>query len=213
MKAIFKTMAFSLVFLLIISPISYAASKEELQNQAANLAHISNPSERLKSIKTELKKLSSPKDKIWLMRYTIRILKQQQKSVLPLYTANEENQILALVNSEREKDGLDPLVLNETLNQVAQAHADYMKDTGDFEHVSKDGISPFDRMDAAGYEYKSAGENIAWGQESPEEVMQDWMDSPGHRENILRDNFEELGIGIACKEEHRCYWVQEFGGR
>jgi uncharacterized protein YkwD len=77
-----------------------------------------------------------------------------------------------------------------------------------FDHTNPDGLAPYDRMRAAGYKGSSYGENIAKGQRTCEEVMQGWMDSPGHRANILNPSFATIGIGIAGD----C-WVQDFGGR
>ena len=79
-----------------------------------------------------------------------------------------------------------------------------------FSHNTPDGKTPFDRMKAAGISYVAAGENIAAGQSSPQSVMESWLNSPGHRKNILNPNFEYIGIGIARGGSYGIYWAQEF---
>ncbi|MEL6221836.1 MAG: CAP domain-containing protein, partial [Cyanobacteria bacterium J06627_8] len=93
--------------------------------------------------------------------------------------------VVALTNAERAKAGLTPLKLNEKLNKASYEHSRDMA-TGDFfEHTGADGSSPFDRLKANNYRYKSAAENIGAGYSSPESVVRAWMNSPGHRDNIL----------------------------
>jgi uncharacterized protein YkwD len=79
-----------------------------------------------------------------------------------------------------------------------------------FSHSSQDGRSPFDRMRDAGYDYRTAGENIARGQTDAAAVMTAWMDSPGHRQNILNCDFEDLGVGYV-EGSGGPWWVQNFG--
>ncbi|MFC3746162.1 CAP domain-containing protein [Paenibacillus sp. GCM10012306] len=116
-------------------------------------------------------------------------------------------QVLNLVNQERTKAGLKSLSLNNALSKMALAKAQDMYDNNYFDHQSPTYGSPFDMMKAFGITYNSAGENIANGQTSPEEVMNQWMNSPGHRANILNSSFTDIGIGYYNKE-----WVQEFTG-
>ena len=83
-----------------------------------------------------------------------------------------------------------------------------------FEHESLDGREVSDRAEAQGYDYRTVGENIAVGQRDVAEVMQGWMDSPGHRENILRTEYTHLGSGVATgdfKGQRSIYWTQNFG--
>jgi len=117
--------------------------------------------------------------------------------------------ILDLVNAERSKNGLSGLAMESHLQTAAQRHAEDMKNRNFFDHVNPDGKSPTDRIRAAGYPMNGAwstGENIAKGQTTAEQVMKDWMNSPGHRANILSKNFKEIGIGYIGN-----YWVQNFG--
>jgi uncharacterized protein YkwD len=126
-------------------------------------------------------------------------------------------EILRLVNVEREKEGLSQLTYNFTLENAAQAHAQDMFDRDYFSHESPEGGTFDQRIESAGYPGPcpfagcrmriAVGENLAKGFRSPEAVVQGWMNSPGHKANILNPNFKELGVGIAGT-----YWSQEFGG-
>jgi uncharacterized YkwD family protein len=124
-------------------------------------------------------------------------------------TSNQyASEVLNLVNVERSKAGLKPLKMNATLNKSAQAKAKDMHDKKYFDHNSPTYGTPFQMMNKFGYKYSYAGENIAYGQRSPKEVMQAWMNSAGHRANILSSNFTEIGIGYVADGN---YWVQQFG--
>lgn len=119
-------------------------------------------------------------------------------------------QVLALVNDERAKAGLQPLTLDNTLNRVAAEKARDMAVNGYFSHDSPTYGSPFDMMRSFGVDYQSAGENIAAGQKSASEVMQSWMNSSGHRANILSPKYTKLGVGYYDAGSKAPYWVQEF---
>ncbi len=125
----------------------------------------------------------------------------------PINVSQAAQQVLDLVNQARTKANLPPLTWNNQLASAAQGHAEDMQKRNFFDHVNPDGLSPTNRIQAAGYRGSTYGENIARGQTSPEQVMNDWMNSPGHRENILRPSFREIGIGIVGN-----IWVQDFGG-
>lgn len=116
-------------------------------------------------------------------------------------------QVLELVNKERSNAGLNPLAMDDNLTKVAMAKAQDMYNNNYFDHQSPTYGSPFDMMRAFGITYNSAGENIAKGQTSPAEVMNQWMNSPGHRANILNTSFTKIGIAFYNNE-----WVQEFTG-
>lgn len=130
------------------------------------------------------------------------------------------SQVLALVNQERGKNGLAPLNLNPQLIQSAQGHSQDMVDHNFMGHNGSDGSSPFDRMHRAGYQFSSAGENVAAGYATPETVMDGWMNEApdasghrGHRDNILSPNYHEIGIGYAFGQstQYKHYWTQDFG--
>lgn len=136
-----------------------------------------------------------------------------QKLKVPLKSKEEtstEQEILTLVNKERTKQGLSPLTLNWELSRVAKIKSQDMRDKNYFSHTSPTYGSPFDMMRKFGISYRSAGENIACGQRSSQEVMNAWMNSSGHRANILSSNFKELGVGKVTGGSYAVYWTQMF---
>lgn len=120
-----------------------------------------------------------------------------------------EKQVVELVNKERASKGLSPLTLNTELSRVARIKSEDMRDNGYFSHNSPTYGSPFDMMKSFGISYRTAGENIAMGQQSPEAVVTAWMNSDGHRANILNANFTQIGVGYAVNGN---YWTQMFIG-
>lgn len=116
-------------------------------------------------------------------------------------------QVVDLVNQERAKAGLSALKTDAKLTTVADAKAKDMYNNNYFDHNSPTYGSPFDMMKQFGVTYSYAGENIAMGQQSPTEVMTAWMNSPGHKANILNANFKSIGVAYFNGE-----WVQEFTG-
>ncbi|QDP41920.1 CAP domain-containing protein [Radiobacillus deserti] len=115
--------------------------------------------------------------------------------------------VIELTNAERQKEGLPPLKAYPDLNNVAGTKAKDMHDKGYFSHTSPTYGSPFDMMRDFGITYQAAGENIAQGQQSPEDVVNAWMNSEGHRANILDENFTHIGVGF---EKSGYQWVQMF---
>lgn len=111
---------------------------------------------------------------------------------------------------ERSFGPAPPVKLSETLAGVAFGHADDMAKHSYFEHADLSGRSPADRVRAVGYQEKLVGENIAYGPKSADEVVQGWLDSPGHCENIMDPRFAEMGIAFAAgrAEKRGLYWVQ-----
>jgi uncharacterized protein YkwD len=124
-----------------------------------------------------------------------------------------ESAVLDLVNDQRAKAGCRPLVANGTLVTVARAHSADMAARNYFSHDDPEGRSPFDRMRAAGYAGRTMGENIAAGYQTPAAVMDAWMNSAGHRANILNCAFAEIGVGHATGGSFGAYWTQDFGTR
>jgi uncharacterized protein YkwD len=110
-------------------------------------------------------------------------------------TGGAEDQILALVNAERAAAGCGAVSADPGLTAVARAHSEDMRDRDFFDHVNPEGLSPFDRAERAGMSARA--ENIAYGQPGPADVMAAWMDSSGHRANILNCDLTRLGVGIA----------------
>ena len=121
-----------------------------------------------------------------------------------------ENQVVTLVNQERAKAGLAPLKINTKLAGVAERKAEDLRDKNYFAHNSPTYGSPFDMMKQFGITYTSAGENIAKGQKTPAEVMNGWMNSPGHKANIMNANYTEIGVGYVTDSNGTTYWVQHF---
>ena len=128
--------------------------------------------------------------------------------------APEEQEMLDSVNSERARESLDALTWCPALARSATEHSTDMAAQNYFEHQSLDRREVSDRAEAQGYNYRTVGENIAVGQRDVEEVMQGWMNSPGHRDNILRPEYMHLGSGVATgdfKGQRSIYWTQNFG--
>ncbi|MGW1962510.1 sigma-70 family RNA polymerase sigma factor [Streptomyces sp. NPDC001935] len=121
-------------------------------------------------------------------------------------------QVVALVNKERAAAGCGPLTEDPQLENAAQAHSDDMAARGFFEHTNPDGVDPGKRITAAGYQWSTYGENIAMGQQTPESVMESWMNSPGHRANILNCSFKNIGVGVH-KGSGGPWWTQDFGAK
>ena len=119
-----------------------------------------------------------------------------------------EAEVLSLVNAERAKAGCGPVVADAPLAAVARAHSADMRDQGFFAHENLAGQSPFDRAAAAGLTARA--ENIARGQQDAAGVMASWMDSPGHRANILDCDLRSLGVGVATGAGGP-WWTQLFG--
>lgn len=122
-------------------------------------------------------------------------------------------ELLRLTNAERQKAGLPPLRLASKLGQAAQRHAEDMARNNFFDHKGSNGSQPSDRAKAAGYSFSYIGENIAAGRATPAETIRQWMSSPGHRSNILKREYTEIGFGYvsAPSTRYRHYWVQVFG--
>ncbi len=119
--------------------------------------------------------------------------------------------VFELVNAERAKNGIAPLVWSDDLAAVAYAHSKDMNDRQFMSHNNPDGKSPFDRMKDYGLSYSRAAENIAAGQKTPEAVMQGWMNSAGHRANILNPELKMLGVGYYAGDgPYGSYWTQCF---
>lgn len=133
-------------------------------------------------------------------------------SSAPTVSENEKfaAEVLSLVNQERSKAGLKTLQLDSAVASVATKKSEDMRDKNYFSHTSPTYGSPFDMLKQFGISYRAAGENIAAGQRTPEEVMKAWMNSPGHKANILSTNYTHLGVGVAKGGSYGIYWTQMF---
>ncbi|RID85901.1 SCP-like extracellular protein [Mesobacillus zeae] len=119
-------------------------------------------------------------------------------------------QVIDLTNEQRTKNGLPALKGDAKLSSVAQKKSADMQQKGYFSHTSPTYGSPFDMMRDFGVSYRSAGENIAQGQQTPQEVVNAWMNSEGHRKNILSRDFTHIGVGYEAAGN---YWTQMFIGK
>ncbi len=124
-----------------------------------------------------------------------------------LLDSSYASEVLRLVNEYRAQYGLEALTLNNKLSEVAQAKAQDMKDNNYFSHNSPTYGTAFEMMKSFGISYSAAGENIAMGYSSPSAVVEGWMNSEGHRANILNGSFTQMGLGYAGN-----YWCQMFIG-
>lgn len=118
-----------------------------------------------------------------------------------------EKEVIRLVNEERAKVGLKALTEDWELSRVARYKSQDMRDNNYFSHTSPVYGSPFDMMKNFGITYKSAGENIARGQINPQAVVKAWMNSSGHRKNILNASYTKIGVGYVAEGR---YWTQMF---
>ncbi len=118
--------------------------------------------------------------------------------------------VISLTNEERSKARVPPLTVDPRLTDAAERHADRMAKRDRLSH-SLDGRTAAERVRAAGYEYRTVGENIAWNQRTPAEVVDGWMDSKGHRRNLLSNDFTHIGVAVATNAKGEPYWVQVFG--
>jgi spore coat assembly protein SafA/uncharacterized protein, YkwD family len=124
--------------------------------------------------------------------------------------ATYENEVIRLTNLERTKRGLPALTTNWQLSRVARYKSQDMINKNYFDHNSPTYGSPFTMMQNFGLKFSAAGENIAYGQRTPQEVVTAWMNSPGHRANILSTAYTQIGVGAAKKANGTLYWTQHF---
>lgn len=135
---------------------------------------------------------------------------QQQNTLAPANISQYSQQVIDLTNKERTQEGLSALKADSELSNVAQKKSQDMQQNHYFSHTSPTYGSPFDMMRDFGVTYNTAGENIAQGQQSPQEVVNAWMNSSGHRENILNKEFTHIGVGFENDGNH---WSQMFIGK
>ena len=120
-----------------------------------------------------------------------------------------EMEVINLVNEIRTSNGLNALTPNAKLSEIARTKSQDMRTNGYFAHQSPTYGSPFDMLRQFGVTYRTAGENIAYGYSTPAAVVEGWMNSQGHRENILKSTYTEIGVGYV---ESGHYWTQLFTG-
>jgi uncharacterized protein YkwD len=136
------------------------------------------------------------------------------RSYLPVVIGGDlspEEELLAAINAERSRYGLGPLVARPILMQVAEAHSQDMATRDYFDHTSPEGVNPCQRMTSAGYQWWACGENIGAGFPSAQLMLTAWLNSPGHRSNILSIDFTDIGVGYAPNGYYGHYWTTDFG--
>ena len=126
---------------------------------------------------------------------------------VPLSVIEFENEVIRLVNELRKSNGLNTLKYDWQLSRVARYKSEDMQKNKYFSHTSPTYGSPFTMMKNFGISYKTAGENIAKGYSTPKAVVDAWMNSPGHRANILNASFTHIGVGYVSSGN---YWTQMF---
>jgi uncharacterized protein YkwD len=124
-----------------------------------------------------------------------------------------ERQVVSLTNQQRAANGCGALTQNGALTTAARGHSDEMAASDNMSHYGANGSQPADRMKQAGYPVKKWAENVAYGQATPEEVVNAWMRSPGHRANILNCRLAEIGVGHVVDSRGVPYWTQDFATR
>lgn len=130
--------------------------------------------------------------------------------LVPATTLAYEQQVVTLCNQYRAQNGLPALTMNWELERMARIKAQDMRDNQYFSHTSPTYGSPFAMMQSFGISYTAAGENIAAGQSSPTAVVTGWMNSSGHRANILNKDYTLIGVGFASGGQYGTYWTEEF---
>ena len=120
-----------------------------------------------------------------------------------------ESEVIRLVNEQRVQNGLKPLTANWELSRVARYKSQDMVDNRYFSHTSPTYGTPFQMMRSFGLNFRTAGENIAYGQRTPQAVVNGWMNSSGHRANILNASYTQIGVGYVVNGH---YWTQMFMG-
>ena len=128
---------------------------------------------------------------------------------IPDKVLNYENEVVRLVNEIRVSNGLKPLTANWELSRIARYKSEDMSDNRYFSHTSPTYGTPFQMIKAFGLSYRSAGENIAYGYRTPAAVVDGWMNSSGHRANILNASYTQIGVGYCASGN---YWTQMFIG-
>jgi uncharacterized protein YkwD len=145
-----------------------------------------------------------------LLLLGFQAIAQEEPPTIPKSVMEKLHQVALLTNRERAKEGLAPLKMNGKLIAAAMAHAKDMAQRNYFDHRSPDGDGPGERTKREGYTQWS-GENIYLGPTTPKEAVDGWMDSPGHKKNILTERSKEIGVGYAVSSKRTSYWVQVFG--
>ena len=147
------------------------------------------------------------------LTWSVGHLRAEGEAGAALERTERVSALLELANAQRATAGLPPLRANSQLMRAAQTQAEQTASARRLEHVLPDARypRPEDRLDVSGYGWRAWAENIAFGQKTPSDAVEAWMQSPGHRKNLLNPRYTELGTGVAIDATGRPYYVQVFG--
>lgn len=141
---------------------------------------------------------------------TARPTPNRTANTAPSANATVAEQVLQLVNQARATNGCGAVTLNTRLTSAAQLHSQDQAAHRTMSHTGSDGSTFWERAERAGYQH-AISENVAYGYRTPQAVMDGWMNSPGHRANILNCRARAMGLGVAADSAGRRYWTQMFG--
>ncbi len=140
----------------------------------------------------------------------------QARSAITIYlpviyrSPTPAEELVDLINAERIRQGRSPLEIDGLIMDVAEAHSQDMINRNFFDHTNPDGLTPGDRLSNAGYTWSWSGENIGAGYTTPQAMFNAWMNSSGHRNNILSANYTKIGIGYVTGGYYGHYWTADF---
>lgn len=199
MKKIFTLLLLTLIALIIVNKSSYATTVHTVEKGESLWKIAVRYSVGLSEIKS-----ANPSIKNYDLIYPGQKI---TVPTLPESVTAYETEVVRLVNDVRKANGLKPLLQDWQLSRVARYKSQDMRDLGYFSHTSPTYGSPFNMMKSFGISYKTAGENIAKGYATPKAVVDAWMNSPGHRANILNPSYTHIGVGFVASGN---YWTQMF---
>lgn len=158
--------------------------------------------------------LSPPAKSVDTLHVEAQSLADSHEVLLIAWTEKQQ-EMLSLINAARRERGLDSVTFSSALSRAAQVHVeDIVENNYKLTHIGSDGSSVRDRAEREGYATRYVGENVAAGHNSVEETFEQWMNSSGHRANILNPNYTEIGVGYylnAPRTTYEHYWVLVLG--
>jgi uncharacterized protein YkwD len=199
------TVALATAVLAAVVPATPASASSSTHRQRASKSHSARHHAKKRTKRVTRK--AAAKKKATAKKVTVTVAAPARPADT---TAYFEDQVTILVNNERAQHGCGPVHTDERLRAAARAYSVDMATRGYFSHTGADGSIFTQRDSRAGYP-SAIGENIAWGQATPGDVMYAWMNSEGHRANILNCQAAALGVGLGWAANGTPYWTQEFG--
>ncbi|MCR5737346.1 MAG: hypothetical protein K6G64_06835 [Eubacterium sp.] len=213
-KKLFALVLSAILLMGTQSAVDAAGVKQTCGNKAVKIikANCNKKANIKQKKKTKKKQKQKKKSKKTTKKTVTKTTNQTRENTMEKTVTTKEqeyvNRVVELVNNERAKAGLGKVTLNETLNNAAQLRA--KESAVSFSHTRPNGTAFSTVLQEYSISYRGAGENIAWGQKTPEEVMNGWMNSPGHRANILNGSFTKIGVGFYQDWNGKNYWSQLF---